>query len=108
MFHLEFTCDRLNDSCKANQSAKDICANAQTAAAAAAAKTGAQADVFNAAFGIKTVRFYLNTYLAFIRLTWCVAIRQCSCGRRPRKCYCWDWEYRDDPQPTKHNARCRC
>lgn len=50
----QFICDTLTNSCKANQPAKDICAKAQTAASTAAAKTGAQADAFNAVFGIKT------------------------------------------------------
>jgi hypothetical protein len=45
----------LTNSCQANQAAKDLCANATQAAAAAAAKTGVQADVFNAVFGITTV-----------------------------------------------------
>jgi hypothetical protein len=56
MYCTEFICDTLTNSCKANQAAKDLCANATHAAAAAAAKTGVQADVFNAAFGIITVR----------------------------------------------------
>lgn len=54
-FCSEFICDTLTNSCKANQTAKDVCAKAQTAALAAASKTGAQADAFNAVFGITTV-----------------------------------------------------
>ncbi|KAF8149906.1 hypothetical protein B0H34DRAFT_166975 [Crassisporium funariophilum] len=50
----QFICDTLTNTCKANQAAKDICTTAQQAAAAAAAGTGAQADAFNAAFGIAT------------------------------------------------------
>lgn len=48
-------CDQLTNTCRANQAAKDLCAQAQTAAAnAAPAKTGIQADAFNAVFGITT------------------------------------------------------
>ncbi|KAH8099928.1 hypothetical protein BXZ70DRAFT_1008447 [Cristinia sonorae] len=47
-------CDQLTNSCKADQTAKDTCAKATAAASAAAAGTGAQADAFNAAFGITT------------------------------------------------------
>ncbi|KII89992.1 hypothetical protein PLICRDRAFT_174793 [Plicaturopsis crispa FD-325 SS-3] len=50
----QFICDTLTNSCKANQAAKDTCAQAQTAAAAAPPKTGADADAFNAVFGIQT------------------------------------------------------
>ncbi|KAL5504197.1 hypothetical protein ACEPAH_8271 [Sanghuangporus vaninii] len=50
----QFICDTLTNSCGADQTAKDTCASAQTAAEAATAKTGAQADAFNAAFGITT------------------------------------------------------
>ncbi|KAF9003972.1 hypothetical protein BDQ17DRAFT_1241729 [Cyathus striatus] len=50
----KFICDTLTNSCGANQAAKDICQTALTAATAAAAGTGAQADAFNAAFGITT------------------------------------------------------
>ena len=49
-------CDALTNTCKANQAAKDLCANATQAAAAGAAKTGIQADNFNAVFRITTVR----------------------------------------------------
>jgi hypothetical protein len=47
-------CDTLTNSCKANQAAKDLCKQAQTAADSKTAKTGAQADAFNAVFGINT------------------------------------------------------
>lgn len=48
-------CDQLTNTCRANQAAKDLCAQAQQAAAGAApAKTGIQADAFNAVFGITT------------------------------------------------------
>ncbi|KAF8968157.1 hypothetical protein BDZ97DRAFT_458267 [Flammula alnicola] len=50
----QFICDTLTNSCKANQAAKDICATAQKAADALPPQTGAQADAFNAAFGITT------------------------------------------------------
>jgi hypothetical protein len=63
---LEFICDTLTNSCKANQSAKDICAKAQTAATAAAAKTGAQADAFNSVFGIKSVSFHFGYTVATV------------------------------------------
>jgi hypothetical protein len=59
----------LTNSCKANQPAKDICAKAQTAASTAAAKTGAQADTFNAVFGIKTVSYSSSLWLVLARLT---------------------------------------
>ena len=69
----QFTCNQLTNSCKANQQAKDLCAQAQTAAnATTPAKTGIQADgsclhslnfitfilspVFNKFFG-KTTQF---------------------------------------------------
>jgi hypothetical protein len=47
-------CDTLTNSCKANDAAKTLCAQASTAADAAAAKTGAQADAFNGVMGITT------------------------------------------------------
>lgn len=47
-------CDTLTNSCGADQTAKNTCATAKTAADAQPAKTGAQADAFNAAFGIQT------------------------------------------------------
>ncbi|KAF9267790.1 hypothetical protein L218DRAFT_854619 [Marasmius fiardii PR-910] len=50
----QFICDTLTNSCGADQTAKDTCKKATTAAIGAAAKTGAQADAFNAAFGKKT------------------------------------------------------
>jgi len=50
----QFMCDTLTNSCKANQAAKNLCATATTAANGATAKTGAQADAFNAVFGIQT------------------------------------------------------
>jgi len=48
----------LTNSCGANQAAKDTCATAQAAASAATKGTGAQADAFNGAFGIQTVRLH--------------------------------------------------
>jgi hypothetical protein len=49
-------CDQLTNTCRANDAAKALCATAQQAAAAATpAKTGIQADAFNAVFGITTV-----------------------------------------------------
>jgi hypothetical protein len=50
----QFICDTLTNSCNADQTAKDTCTKAQAAADGATAKTGAQADAFNAVFGIKT------------------------------------------------------
>ncbi|KAI0049803.1 hypothetical protein FA95DRAFT_803598 [Auriscalpium vulgare] len=50
----QFICDTLTNSCGADQTAKDTCAQAEAAADAQTAKTGAQADAFNAAFGIQT------------------------------------------------------
>ena len=47
-------CDQLVNSCGADQTAKDTCAKAKTAADTQTAKTGAQADAFNAVFGITT------------------------------------------------------
>jgi hypothetical protein len=47
-------CDTLTNTCKANQAAKDLCATATAAANAKPAKTGAQADAFNAVFGATT------------------------------------------------------
>ena len=44
----------MTNSCKADQTAKDTCKQAQDAGNAAPAKTGAAADAFNAVFGIKT------------------------------------------------------
>ena len=50
----QFICDTLTNKCKANAAAKATCTKAQAAAAAAPPKTGADADAFNAVFGIKT------------------------------------------------------
>ncbi|PAV16122.1 hypothetical protein PNOK_0774200 [Pyrrhoderma noxium] len=50
----QFICDTLTNSCGADQTAKDTCATAAAAANAQTAKTGAQADAFNAVFGITT------------------------------------------------------
>jgi len=50
----QFMCDTLTNTCDANQAAKNLCATATTAANDATAKTGAQADAFNAVFGIQT------------------------------------------------------
>ncbi|KAF5367372.1 hypothetical protein D9758_003733 [Tetrapyrgos nigripes] len=50
----QFMCDTLVNKCGADQTAKDTCAQAQAAANTGAAKTGEQADLFNAAFGITT------------------------------------------------------
>lgn len=48
-------CDQLVNTCGANQAARDLCATAQAAAAAAEPeKTGIQADAFNQVFGITT------------------------------------------------------
>jgi hypothetical protein len=47
-------CDTLTNSCGADATAKATCATATSAASAAASKTGAQADAFNAVFGIRT------------------------------------------------------
>jgi len=49
-----FICGQVGSSCKGNQAAQDLCTTATAAAAAAAAGTGAQADAFNAAFGLTT------------------------------------------------------
>ncbi|KAF8656257.1 hypothetical protein AX16_002693 [Volvariella volvacea WC 439] len=50
----EFMCNHLTNFCQADQTAKTTCATARAAAAAARAGTGAQADAFNAVFGITT------------------------------------------------------
>jgi uncharacterized protein with GYD domain len=50
----QFMCDALVNTCGADQTAKNTCATAKTAADSKTAKTGAQADAFNAVFGIKT------------------------------------------------------
>ncbi len=51
----QFICDQLVNSCGADATAKATCATAETAVNNAPAKTGGQADAFNAVFGIKTV-----------------------------------------------------
>ncbi|KAJ7212169.1 hypothetical protein GGX14DRAFT_447787 [Mycena pura] len=50
----QFICDTLTNSCGADATAKTTCANAQAAANTGAPKTGVQADLFNAVFGIQT------------------------------------------------------
>ncbi|KAI0368667.1 hypothetical protein BV20DRAFT_980618 [Pilatotrama ljubarskyi] len=50
----QFICDTLTNSCKADQTAKDTCQKARAAADTVTAKTGGQADAFNAVFGITT------------------------------------------------------
>ncbi|KAH9917084.1 uncharacterized protein B0H18DRAFT_958529 [Fomitopsis serialis] len=50
----KFMCDTLTNSCGADATAKSTCASAITAADQQTAKTGAQADAFNAVFGIQT------------------------------------------------------
>ncbi|KNZ81853.1 hypothetical protein J132_10131 [Termitomyces sp. J132] len=50
----QFICDNLVNSCGADATSRATCASAKAAADTAAAKTGAQADKFNAVFGIKT------------------------------------------------------
>ncbi|VDC04785.1 unnamed protein product [Peniophora sp. CBMAI 1063] len=50
----KFICDTLTNSCKADDTAKATCQTAIAAADGQTAKTGAQADAFNAAFGITT------------------------------------------------------
>ncbi|KAI0784250.1 hypothetical protein C8Q75DRAFT_795160 [Abortiporus biennis] len=50
----QFICDTLTNSCAADQTAKDTCQQARAAADTKTAKTGAQADAFNAVFGITT------------------------------------------------------
>lgn len=62
MSRLEFMCDTLTNTCGADQTAKDTCANAKTAASAASTGTGAQADAFNAAFGFTTVRLLVISW----------------------------------------------
>ena len=47
-------CDTLTNKCKADQTAKDTCVKAAAAADTQPAKTGAQADAFNAIFGVTT------------------------------------------------------
>ncbi|KAI0303720.1 hypothetical protein B0F90DRAFT_1626162 [Multifurca ochricompacta] len=50
----KFICDALVNSCGADQTARSTCVSAQAAAEQKTAKTGAQADAFNAVFGIRT------------------------------------------------------
>ncbi|KAI0264381.1 hypothetical protein BC834DRAFT_844045 [Gloeopeniophorella convolvens] len=50
----QFICNQLTNACGANQAAKDLCTQAEAAADAATAPTGAQADAFNAVFGQTT------------------------------------------------------
>jgi hypothetical protein len=50
----QFMCNTLTNTCNADATAKATCAQAQTAANNAQALTGAQADAFNAVFGITT------------------------------------------------------
>ncbi|KAI8980095.1 hypothetical protein BD414DRAFT_109879 [Trametes punicea] len=50
----QFICDTLTNSCGADQTAKDTCQQARAAADTVTAKTGGQADAFNAVFGIQT------------------------------------------------------
>ncbi|KAI0326626.1 hypothetical protein GY45DRAFT_73962 [Cubamyces sp. BRFM 1775] len=50
----QFMCDQLTNSCGADQTAKDTCQKARAAADTVTAKTGGQADAFNAVFGITT------------------------------------------------------
>ena len=50
----QFICDTLTNKCGADATAKATCAKAITAANTGAAKTGVQADLFNAVFGITT------------------------------------------------------
>lgn len=62
----EFICNTLTNTCGADQTAKNTCATATSAAAAVTPGTGAQADAFNAVFGINTVRFTSNTHRIFL------------------------------------------
>lgn len=50
----DFICSQLSSACGADATAQATCQTATSAANAATAKTGAQADAFNAAFGIQT------------------------------------------------------
>ena len=47
-------CDQLVNTCKADSTALNTCAQAKIAADNAPAKSGKQADAFNAVFGIAT------------------------------------------------------
>jgi hypothetical protein len=50
----QFICDTLTNKCGADATAKKTCATAQAAANAAPPKTGIDADIFNAGFGLAT------------------------------------------------------
>ncbi|KAF8349140.1 hypothetical protein F5887DRAFT_949554 [Amanita rubescens] len=50
----QFICDSLTNTCDADQLAKDTCTKAKVAADTATKGTGAQADKFNAVFGLVT------------------------------------------------------
>lgn len=50
----QFICDELVNTCGADQTAQDTCAQATAAADTVTAKTGGQADAFNSVFGINT------------------------------------------------------
>ena len=50
----QFMCDNLVNVCGADATAKATCAKAKAAFDTVTAKTGGQADAFNAVFGIKT------------------------------------------------------
>ncbi|KAI0732466.1 hypothetical protein C8Q72DRAFT_874130 [Fomitopsis betulina] len=50
----QFICDTLTNTCNADALAKQTCATAKAAADTVTAKTGGQADAFNAVFGITT------------------------------------------------------
>lgn len=65
----QFICDTLTNSCGADATAKATCAKAITAANTGAAKTGVQADLFNAVFGIKTVSISFSlSYLSILTI----------------------------------------
>ncbi|KAI0064762.1 hypothetical protein BV25DRAFT_183148 [Artomyces pyxidatus] len=56
----KFICDTLTNTCGADDTAKATCATAQQAADAEPTKTGAQADAFNAIFGVTTNFAYVT------------------------------------------------
>lgn len=60
----EFICDTLTNTCGADQLAKNTCAKAKAAADTATKGTGAQADKFNAVFGLITVSDYCVSFLS--------------------------------------------
>ena len=75
-------CDQLTNSCKADQTAKDTCARAATAASNTSPKgSGAQADAFNAAFGIQTVRTSSPSFRVSHQMVNIVDLRKCSTNR---------------------------